>query len=109
MLKQKILSRLVKVYCKRTFFERNDNTFSVNGKESGQYYVKWAGGEIYECHAQYWSERKKWQLYDNNNTYLINSEVEESWYPVSKKNFNKYFETLDEYRNKKIEQILKND
>ena len=92
----------MKVYCKRTWFERNDNTFPVNGKEYGQDYVKWAWGKTYECHEP--------KDYEKTATYLIiKSEVEESWYPVSKKNFNKYFETLDEYRNKKIEQILKND
>jgi hypothetical protein len=51
----------------------------------------------------------------NNNPELkttvdqLESEVKESWYPISEKNFNKHFETLDEHRNKKIEQILKND
>ena len=92
----------MKVYCKRTWFERIDNTFPVNGKEYGQDYVKWAWGKTYECHEP--------KDYEKTATYLIiKSEVEESWYPVSKNNFNKYFETLDEYRNKKIEQILKND
>ena len=38
----------MKVYCKRTYFEKNTNAFPVNGKEYGQDYVKWAWGKIYE-------------------------------------------------------------
>ena len=93
----------MKVYCKRTYFEKNTNAFPVNGKEYGQNYVKWACGKIYECHEP--------KDYEKTVTYLIiKSELEESfWYPVNKKSFNKHFETLEHYRNKNIEQILKND
>ena len=92
----------MKVYCKRTCFEKNTNVFPVNGKEYGQDYAKWAWGKIYECHEP--------KDYEKPATYLIiESEVKESWYPISEKNFNKHFETLEEHRNKKIEQILKND
>ena len=99
----------MKVYCKRTCFERNDNVFPINGKEYGQDFVKWGWGKIYECHEP--------KDYEKPATYLIiESEVifeeitspnKKSWYPISEKNFHKYFETLDENRNKKIEQILK--
>ena len=90
----------MKVYCKRTCFEKNKNAYPINGKEYGQDYVKWACGKIYECHEP--------KDYEKPATYLIiKSEVENTWSPISKNNFNKHFETLDEYRNKIIEQILK--
>ena len=88
------------VYCKRTYFEKNTNVFPVNGKDYGQDYVKWSLGKIYECYEP--------KDYEKPATYLIiKSEVENTGYPVSEKNFNKHFETLEEYRNRKIEQILK--
>ena len=90
----------MKVYCKRTYFEKNTNAFPVNGKQHGQDFVKWGWGKIYECHEP--------NDFEKPATYLIiESEVKKSWYPISEKNFHKYFETLEEYRNKKIEQILK--
>lgn len=90
----------MKVYCKRTCFEKNKNAYPINGKEYGQDYVKWACGRIYECHEP--------KDYEKPTTYLIiESEVEKTWSPISEKNFNKHFETLEDYRNNKIKQILK--
>ncbi len=88
-----------KVYCKRTYFEKNTNAYPVNGKEYGQDYVKWAWGKIYQCREP--------KDYEKFSTYLIiESEVENSWWPISEQNFKIYFTTLDEYRNTKIEKIL---
>ena len=38
--------------------------------------------------------------------YYIKSERESLWYPIKKKEFDKYFTDIDELRNNKIEQIL---
>ena len=90
----------MKVYCKRTLFKKNNNFYPVNGKEYGDDYVEWACGKIYECHEP--------KDYEKPATYLIiESEVEKTWSPISEKNFNKHFETLEDYRNNKIKQILK--
>jgi hypothetical protein len=90
----------VNVYCKRTYFEKNKNAYPINGKEYGEDYVKWSLGKIYKCH--------KPEFDDIIEAYLIiESEIENTWSPISEKNFNKHFETLDDYRNRKIEQILK--
>lgn len=92
----------MKVYCKRTYFEKNANYYPINGKLYGQDYVKWNWGKIYQCR-----EPKDYEI---PSIYLIiESEVENTWCPISNQNFNKHFETLDEHRNNKIEQILKND
>lgn len=90
----------MKVYCKRTLFEKNTNAFPVNGKEYGQDYAKWAWGKIYDCREP--------NDYEKPTTYLIiETEVNKVWSPISENNFKKHFETLDDHRNKKIEQILK--
>jgi hypothetical protein len=90
----------VDVYCKRTCFEKNKNAYPINGKEYGEDYVKWSLGKIYKCH--------KPDSIDIIEAYLIiETEVENIWSPISENNFNKHFETLDDYRNRKIEQILK--
>lgn len=90
----------MKVYCKRTFFEKNTNFFPVNGKEYGQDYAKWACGKIYQCREP--------KDYEKFSTYLIiESEIENTWCPISEQNFKIYFTTLDELRNEKIDQILR--
>ncbi len=93
---------ILKVYCKRTYFEKNSNFYAINGKEYGEDYVKWAWGKIYECREP--------QDYEKPATFLIiQSEQKNSWWPISEKNFKKHFETLEEFRNRKITQILKDE
>ncbi len=93
---------ILKVYCKRTYFEKNTNAFPVNGKEYGKDYVKWAWGKLYECREP--------KDYEKPATYLIiQSEVENMWSPISEKNFNKHFTTLEDYRHRKITEILRNE
>lgn len=94
----------MKVYCKRTYFEKNTNAYTINGKAYGQDYVKWNWGKIYKCR-----EPKDYGFISSGEYLIIESEVENSWCPISDKNFHKHFETLDDHRNNKIEQILKND
>jgi hypothetical protein len=37
----------------------------------------------------------------------IESEIKNTWCPIKEKDFKRYFETLEEHRDKKITQILK--
>lgn len=97
----------MKVYCKRTYFEKNTNFFPINGKEYGQDYAKWACGRIYECREPQDYERGgKTEMFAGIYLY-IESEVKGTWHPITEKNFNKYFTTLEEHRHNKIEQLLK--
>lgn len=90
----------MRVYCKRTYFEKNTNFFPINGKEYGQDYVKWALGKIYECHEPF--------DYEKPLTFLIiSSEIENSAFPISEKNFHKHFIDIDELREEKLKTILK--
>jgi hypothetical protein len=90
----------LKVYCKRTFFEKNTYSYSINGKEYGESWVKWEKDKYYLFRIPEDIERSV------GIHYYIESERESFWSPIKKKEFNKYFTDIDELRNNKIEQIL---
>jgi len=90
----------LKVYCKRTFFEKNTYSYSINGKEYGESWVKWQKDKYYLFRIPEDIERSM------GIHYYIKSERESLWYPIKKKEFDKYFTDIDELRNNKIEQIL---
>ena len=90
----------MKVYCKRTVFEKNTNSYPINGKEYGESWVKWQKDKYYRFNIPEDIERSM------GIHYYIKSERESLWYPIKKKEFDKYFTDIDELRNNKIEQIL---
>ena len=99
----------MKVYCKRTYFEKNTNAFPVNGKEYGQDYVKWAWGKIYECREPEGYERGGHTDMFPGIYLYIESEIKDTACPIKEKEFKRHFETLEENRDRKLEQILNND
>lgn len=90
----------MKIYCKRTVFEKNTNTYPVNGKEYGESWVKWEKDKYYGFKIPEDIERSM------GIHYYIKTERESLWSPIKKKEFDKYFTDIDELRNNKIEQIL---
>jgi ABC-type Na+ transport system ATPase subunit NatA len=79
------------VYCKRTFFEKN-----LNNEEC----VKWFKDKYYNVRKPKDYESKVGVFY------IIESERESFWYPITEKEFHKYFIDIDELRNEKIDRIL---
>ena len=90
----------MEVYCKRTVFEKNTNSYPINGKEYGESWVIWQKDKYYRFNIPEDIERSM------GIHYYIKSERESLWYPIKKKEFDKYFTDIDELRNNKIEQIL---
>jgi hypothetical protein len=101
-----------KVYCKRTYFEKNTNAFPVNGKKYGEDYVKWAWGKEYKFREPDDYERGGHTEMFPGIYYYIETEVNSGnghkiWSPIKEKEFRRHFMDVDELRNEKIEQILK--
>lgn len=95
------------LFCKRTLFEKNTNFYTINKKEYGEDYVKWIRGKLYKSREPEYNERGgKTDLFPGIYLY-VESEVNNTWFPITEKIFNKHFETLDKYRNDKIDKILK--
>jgi len=91
----------LKVYCKRTYLDTNQNFFKIRGKGYGESYAKWEKNKYYSIRLPQDIERKMGIFY------YIQTEVnEDSYSPIKKKEFEKYFIDIDELRNNKIEQIL---
>ena len=90
----------MKVYCKRTYLETNTNFFKIRDKGYGESYAKWEKGKLYSIRMPESIEREMgiW--------YYTQTEVTDIWYPIKKKDFDKYFTDIDELRNNKIESIL---
>ncbi len=97
----------MKVYCKRTVFKKNNNTYPINGKEYGEDYVEWQKGKFYNFRVPKEYERGgKTQMFPGIY-YYIESERESFWSPISEKEFRKHFIDVDELRENKITEILK--
>jgi hypothetical protein len=90
----------VKVLCKRTYFEKNSNFYSINGKEYGDNWVKWQKGKYYNVRMPEDYEKRVGVFYK------IESERESFWSPIKEKEFHKYFVDIIELRNEKINNIL---
>jgi hypothetical protein len=90
----------VKVFCKRTYFEKNSNFYPINGKNYGENWVKWQKGKYYKVRIPEDYEKSVGVFYK------IESERESFWLPIKEKEFNKYFIDIDELRNNKIDKIL---
>jgi hypothetical protein len=91
----------VKVYCKRTYLDTNQNFFKIRGKGYGESYAKWEKDKYYSMRLPEQIEREMGILY-----YIQTEVTENIWSPIKKKEFDKYFTDIDELRNNKIEQIL---
>lgn len=91
----------MKVYCKRTFFEKNLNTYSINGKKFGEEWIKWSKGKYYKIRIPEDYER------DVGVQYYIESDRESYWAPIKEKDFNKHFIDISKLRDEKIDQIFK--
>jgi len=89
----------VKVYCKRTYFERNLNTYQINGKNYGEHWSKWIKGKYYKIRIPADYERNVGVFY------VIESERESFW-PIKEKDFHKYFIDINELREEKIDSLL---
>lgn len=98
-----------KVYCKRTYFEKNTNAFPIFGKKYGEDYVKWCWGKTYKCRKPDDFERGDQTEMFPGIYYYIETEIMGGniWTPIKEKEFRKHFMDVDELRNEKIEQILK--
>ena len=84
-----------KVYCKRTYFENNAAFKHDDGL------VRWAWGKIYECYEP--SEIEK-----EGGIYMyIRCEYGDIWVSIKTKDFYRYFETLEDHRDMKINEVLK--
>ena len=92
----------MKVYCKRTYLTQNTNTYQILGKSYGESYAVWEKGKFYQF-RQPKDYEKEVGVY-----YLIESERESFWNPIKEKEFRKYFIDVDELRQNKINEILKN-
>jgi hypothetical protein len=90
----------VLVYCKRTVFEKNLNTYPINGKSFGEEWVKWANGKYYKFRIPEIHERQVGVYY------IIESERESFWSPIKEKEFHKHFIDIDQLREEKIDKLL---
>ncbi len=88
----------MKIYCKRTLFEKDNKT------------VLCKKDKIYKTHTPTEFELK------SGLCFWVETELEatgkqigppDNWYPITLKTFEKYFTTIDEMRNNKINEVLK--
>ena len=84
----------MRVYCKRTYFERNLNTYPINGKDYGEQ------GKYYKIRIPEDYERRVGVYY------YMENERESFWSPIKVREFDKYFIDVDQLREEKIDQIL---
>lgn len=85
-----------KAFCKRTHFYP---PYELNTRGDD---IKWEKGKVYNMNIIYIADKKTISCYYVNSTFCN----ENLFYPFSEKEFDKYFITIDEYRNSKIEKIL---
>ena len=90
----------MKVFCKRTYFQKNTNSFAISGKNYGETYVLWKKGKFYNIRLPQEYE-KAVGIY-----YIVESEHPSIYTPVKKKEFMKYFTDIDQLREEKINIIL---
>lgn len=90
----------MRVYCKRNYFEKNLNTYQINGKSYGEDWIKWCKGKYYKVRIPT-SHEKLVGIY-----YIIESEKESFWSPIKEKDFHKYFIDSCQLRDEKIKKIL---
>ncbi len=83
------------VYCKRTGFIEN--------------MLAWEKGKMYEYRLPNDYEKEYVYLHIKCDIRITSPAlpIDYIWSPMDKKNFDKYFETLDAHRDKKINEILK--
>lgn len=91
----------MRVYCKRNYFEKNLNTYQINGKSYGEDWIKWTKGKYYKVRIPTSHERLV-GIY-----FIVESERESFWSPIKEKDFHKYFIDPCQLRDEKIDQILK--
>ncbi len=100
----------MKVFCKRTYFETNQNFFKINGKGYGENWAKWENGKYYEARTPNDLESQFGIVYyiESEREYTENGSLTKSyiWSPIKKSEFNKYFIDVDQLRNQKIDKIL---
>lgn len=96
----------MRVLCKRSFFEKNTNFYPINNKEYGEDWIKWKRGKYYHSRMVKDYERgANTEMFPG--IYLhIETELKDTWSPITEKNFNKYFYNVDEIRNLKIDNII---
>lgn len=90
----------MKVYCKRTYFEKNNNSYPINGKSYGEMWTKWIKGKFYKFRLPKDYE-KTVGVYC-----ILENERESFWTPIKEKEFKKHFIDVDDLRQEKINRIL---
>lgn len=90
----------MKIFCKRTYFEKNLNIYPINGKTYGEHWPKWIRGKYYKIRIPEDYERRVGVYY------YTEDERHLQWSPIKVSEFNKYFIDVDQLREEKIDQIL---
>ena len=90
----------MKVFCKRTYFQKNYNSFPVCGKNYGESYALWKKGKYYNFRLPVDYE------IEVGIHYIIESENPTAYTPIKKEEFGKYFLDIDQLREEKINIIL---
>jgi hypothetical protein len=90
----------VKLYCKRTFYKKNLNAYTINGKLYGEEYIAFMIGKIYS-----YVEPKQYEK--GAGVYMVvESERTDFWLPIKRLDYDRYFTEIEEHRNNKIDEIL---
>lgn len=79
----------MKAYCKRTVINENSNK------------IRWSRDKYYQTKTP-----DDYELNNGVYMYVIVEDHKKLYYPLSKKDFDRYFIGVDEIRNNKIKQIL---
>lgn len=91
---------IFKVYCKEDIIDINQNFFKIKGAGYGETYIRWKKGVAYE--ARLGNE----QELSVGSFIYIEHEVG-SYSPLKKKFFYDNFETIEDKRNRIIEELIK--
>lgn len=91
----------MRVLCNEDILDVNQNYFRILGAGYGESYLRWKKGKLYNAFMG--SEMDL-----SIDTYIyLESEVIGSNYPMKEKFFNENFSTIEEVRDRKIEELLK--
>ena len=94
------MTEVFRIYCKEDVTDVNQNFFKIKDAGYGETYTRWKKGEFYR--AKFGSEHEQklgqWVFIEQSYNGVARS--------MSEKEFNQYFETIEDHRNTIIEEIL---
>ncbi len=95
------MNKVFQVYCNDDIVDVNQNFFKILGVGYGGKYIKWKKNTFYKAIMAD-------DLGVSIGTYIyVESETNvDTYHPLKKNFFNKCFSTIDEVRDRKIEQLL---